>query len=440
MNTREICKEIKEKYEIIQILGQGKSKIVYLAKHRTLQMSRAIKIVPRESPFYHLIKKEYEFLKNLRHSSIPMIFDVIEDRVALYVIEEYVEGENLYAHIRQHGRFCEQEIVKLGLELIEPLEYLHNQGILHLDLSPANVMMSKGRARIIDFDNAEHLYEKGSGYGSVGFASKEQIRGERVQQQMDMYAVGGILYYVATGDMYADDFKKISEMSFALKEILRRCLTEGGYEGYRSLGELKSDLQCLQLAKQKLRIGVVGAKAGVGVTYVCLLLAKAAKTCQMSVAVFERHSSEDMKALAKYSGISYVDGFMYQKIRIVPYTGPFIEKETVDVDVEILDYKDDWERAVATQADVLILLCNAKPWNIHWNLSAMEHILTKLHFRREFYIVYNLYEVGDKIFVSKKRLIDSVVRLPMQENMDTCKPILDLMKKIRKGRERICGF
>lgn len=82
-----------DKYRIVKVLGSGGSATVYLAQHIKLESFRAIKCIRKDNPLYNNALKEAYILKNLRHSNIPIIYDIDEDLRCSYIIEEYIEGE-----------------------------------------------------------------------------------------------------------------------------------------------------------------------------------------------------------------------------------------------------------------------------------------------------------------------------------------------------------
>ncbi len=441
VDAKEICREIANKYEIIRILGQGQSGIVYLAKHKQLQVFRAIKVVPRESRFYECIKNEAELLKELRHPGIPMIYDFVEQDSDLYLIEEYIEGENLYEYIRRHGRFCERSMAKLALDLIEPLEYLHGRQIVHLDLSPNNIVISQNRAGIIDFDHSAFMHEENNGYGSLGFASKKQMLGHRVHADMDIFAIGAVLYYTAVCEKYKGEIRKLPAGIGEIRDVIRRCLAEEESEKFHSLSELKTEFMRIAAAKRRNKVALVGAKAGLGVTFLSLCLAGEMQKQKKEVCVFERNTSGDMAELAKRTGKKCIDGFVFQKSRIFPFTGPYIEAAYSDADWEILDCKDDWERAVSENPDVLVLVCSAKLWNAKYNLTAIRQIVSTLKFRKTLLAVYNCWDKKDKILLPDTVKAESVICIPPLSATENNRTLTDLARLILNVEEvRFYGY
>lgn len=437
--SRAICREISEKYEIIRILGQGQSGIVYLAKHKSLRVYRAIKTVPRESMFYEGIKQEATLLKELRHPGIPVIYDLIESDSHLYLIEEYATGESLYEYIKAHGRFSVTRLVKLGLELAKPIAYLHSKKIVHLDLSPNNIMIDNDQVKILDFDHSMYFYERSKGYGSLGFASKEQIDKEMANQSMDIYAIGAVLYYAAVCEVYDGRSCKFPEHLGKIRDIILACIGEGKDE-FLNLSELIQALQKLHIVKSTKNIAVVAAKAGLGATYLSMCMAKEVKQRNQSVHLLERNRSGCMHEISKMTKKNAVDGFMHEGISIYPFRTSYIEMDRPMADVEIFDYGDDAERAVFENPDALILICDAKIWNTKYNLSAMHQVLCRQNFRNAFYVLFNQCLDSDRVYLPDFLKDVPVFRVGQISDEKRERPMKALVEMILKAEKKDVAF
>ena len=147
---------LASKYRKIRILGSGLNGSVYLAEHKTLGVYRAIKIVPKlNNHLFEEFRKEAQILKNLHHPGIPIIYDLEESKEAMYLVEEYMQGKNLYSRVHEIGVMPYQELVTFALALCRPMDYLHKQSIFHLDIQPGNLIIKDGQVSIIDFDHSQ---------------------------------------------------------------------------------------------------------------------------------------------------------------------------------------------------------------------------------------------------------------------------------------------
>jgi len=190
------------KYRIERVIGRGRSGTVFLARHLGLDERRAIKRVPRE---HADSAREAAVLKELRHPGIPIIYDLEEDSNYYYLIEEYLDGESLYALIQREGSLVKAKAVSYGIELCRIIIYLHSfepNPILYLDLQPRNILICQGALKLIDFDQAVMFSDAKTlrtRYGTKGCAAPEQYTDEPLDERTDIYAIGVLLYFMGTG-------------------------------------------------------------------------------------------------------------------------------------------------------------------------------------------------------------------------------------------------
>ena len=164
-------------------LGNGRSGTVYLAYHVELEEYRAVKVVPKSLADYDTFRKEALFLKTLRHPGIPIVYDVEEDTGYSYLIEEYLEGESLYALVKRLGSLSVKAAADLGIQICRIIQFMNSaeNPILYLDLQPKNLLVCNGVLRLTDFDHAQYASDAaafGERYGTIGFAAPEQYTGE----------------------------------------------------------------------------------------------------------------------------------------------------------------------------------------------------------------------------------------------------------------------
>lgn len=198
---------LSDKYILLGILGHGLNGSVYLVQHKKLKVLRAMKIVSyknKNSEDISRFKEEVFILKNLNHKSIPIIYDLEETKEGLYIIEEYFKGETLYSRIEDVGVMSRIEVLKLGIELCNPIIYLHNQEhpILHLDIHPGNLIIQEDTIKLIDFDHAvfqDSLERYIGAYGNPGYTAPEKYKGAYADVRTDIYSIGAVLYYAGTG-------------------------------------------------------------------------------------------------------------------------------------------------------------------------------------------------------------------------------------------------
>jgi len=277
---------ISDKYEIISELGHGAHTKVYLAKHKKLNVLRAIKYIKKSEADSIRYLQEANLIKNLKHSGIPIIYDIDEDENSICIIEEYISGKSLTSFMQEKSQLSLKVVCQYGIQICDILDYLHsygkknkeNEGILHLDLKPDNVMINDDNMiKIIDYDNAS--YERQSlkqCIGSKGFAAPEQYHRLDIGKTADIYGLGILLLYMSTNGYIQSCVEKLRHKN--LKKIIKKCTRHNSIQRYDEVSKVKLDLQKIlnELSKEysteSLEIKIVGTKHGIGTTHISICL------------------------------------------------------------------------------------------------------------------------------------------------------------------------
>ena len=201
-----------KRYRKLDALGEGGSGLVYRALDTAEDEVVALKLLRSglaESTVAQRMQREIRSLRRLDHPAIVRVRDAgIETNGAPFLVMDYVEGQTLGGRVRATGPLPQEEAAAVALRLSEALEHAHDQGILHRDVKPDNVLLDRqGRAFLTDFGLALELHEmerltrSGAFLGTPGFLAPEQARGERdeVRPATDVYGLGGVLYFALTG-------------------------------------------------------------------------------------------------------------------------------------------------------------------------------------------------------------------------------------------------
>lgn len=274
---------INNRYLVQQILGQGGNGRTYLAldTHRFNEPCVLKEFAPFASEHYDheksrsLFKREAEILHQITHPQIPRFLACFEVKERLFLVQEYVNGKTysaLLEELQQHKQvFSELEIVKWLKNLLPILNYIHQLGIIHRDISPDNIMQPPGKSLpvLIDFgvgkltnlshqelsfnSHKKHSYVgKMSFVGKIGYAPKEQITMGRCYPSSDIYALGVTALVLLTGkdptalvDQYSLEWQwhKYAQVSENLTNILSQMTEEKPLKRYRSAKEALQHLE-----------------------------------------------------------------------------------------------------------------------------------------------------------------------------------------------------
>ena len=215
------------RYEILRKIGDGGMAFVYQAWDKLLNRIVAVKVLRPEfvddQEFLVKFKREAEAVASLSHPNIVNVYDVGEDGKVHYIVMEYVDGQNLKEIIQDEGRLEEYTALDIAKQIARALSAAHRNGIIHRDIKPHNIMISKdGRqVKVADFGIAKAVSSStmtnmGSVIGSVHYISPEQAKGKHLTSNADLYSLGIVLYEMIIGRV---PFSGDSPISIALKHI-----------------------------------------------------------------------------------------------------------------------------------------------------------------------------------------------------------------------------
>ena len=268
-------------YRIVEKLGAGGMGVVYRARDERLERDVAVKVLPAgalgDDEMRKRFRREALALSKLNHPNIAIIHDFNTERDVDFLVMEYISGVTLAERARS-GALPETEIVQVAKQVAEALEAAHEQGMIHRDLKPGNVMMTpKGLVKVLDFGLVKLLLPAGTIEktltqasapnaltGTLPYMAPEQLEGGVVDERTDIHALGAVLYELAAGKrpfpqqapsgiIHAILNKRPEPLrpseipvSEGLERIIFKCLEKDPADRYASAKALLADLSRLE--------------------------------------------------------------------------------------------------------------------------------------------------------------------------------------------------
>ncbi len=272
-------------YEIQSPLGAGGMGEVYRARDTRLERTVAIKILPehlsQDSEAKQRFNREARAISSLSHPNICHLYDVGSQDGIDFLVMEFLEGETLADRLAK-GPLPPEQVLKYGIEICEGLEKAHKTGVIHRDLKPGNVMLTKSGAKLMDFGLAKSsavsdapssgltltspvasrpLTQQGMIVGTFQYMSPEQIEGKEADARSDIFALGAVLYEMATGKRAFEGKTTTSVIAAilerdpppisavramfpgALDKVIKTCLEKDPDERWQSTRDLRTNLK-----------------------------------------------------------------------------------------------------------------------------------------------------------------------------------------------------
>ena len=271
-------------YQILGRLGSGAMATTFKARQLSLDRLVAIKVLPKRlsenAEYVERFYKEGRAAAKLNHAHIAQAVDVGEAGGYHYFVMEYVDGHTLYDELAAGKVFSEAEALELTIQIARALEHAHGQGLIHRDVKPKNIMITRdGNAKLVDMGLARNVTdmkaakaEAGRAFGTPYYISPEQIRGEvNIDFRADIYSLGATLYHMVTGrvpfeaetptavmhkhlkqDLVPPDHLNPS-LSSGLGEVVEVMMAKNRDHRYSTIGDLLMDLRAIQAGEPPLQ-------------------------------------------------------------------------------------------------------------------------------------------------------------------------------------------
>ncbi|HWG56626.1 MAG TPA: protein kinase [Gaiellaceae bacterium] len=265
---------IAERYELKNVVGTGGMSSVYCAHDTLLERNVALKILhehySEDEDYVERFRREARAAAQLSHPGIVTVIDRGEQDGRQFIVFEFVDGETLKDAIEREGPLPVRRAIELGLQIGRALAFAHEQGLVHRDVKPQNVLLNgDGRAKVTDFGIARTLdavghTETGTVLGTSHYIAPEQARGERVDAQTDVYAFGVVLFELLAGEVpyTGDNFLTVAmrhvnepvpsllerrpDCPVRLAALVERCMAKLPADRPASMGDVVGELEaCL---------------------------------------------------------------------------------------------------------------------------------------------------------------------------------------------------
>jgi len=273
-------------YEIAAPLGAGGMGEVYRARDTRLDRSVAVKILPahlaNHADAAERFEREARTISSLNHPNVCQLHDVGEQGGVRFLVMELLEGETLAQRLRR-GPMPLDQVLRVGAEIAEGLDAAHRRGVVHRDLKPGNVMLTKSGAKLMDFGLAKGmaaaqpvsteltatmtsshvtpLTQQGTIVGTFQYMAPEQVEGKEADARSDIFSLGAVLYEMTSGkrafegktlvsvaaailEKEPEPMKTLQPMTPpALERVIKKCLAKDPDARWQSAGDLASELK-----------------------------------------------------------------------------------------------------------------------------------------------------------------------------------------------------
>ncbi len=267
-----ISEDSSERYRIVEKIGEGGMGVVFKAEDTVLKRIVALKILNKtlvaDKRNLERFFSEARSTASLTQANIVTVYDVGQIKDDYFISMEYIEGENFMNLIRRKKAFSPSQVIFIAIKLFKALDYSHRKGIIHRDIKPHNIMITKQKEiKIMDFGLAVILGDQKKGEsgvitGTPYYMSPEQIQGIPVDHRTDIYSSGATLFHLTTGHVpfkgenifYQHLFDPVppikkyrNDVPEKLCYIIEKCMEKKREQRFQSAMEVLNEMKTIKI-------------------------------------------------------------------------------------------------------------------------------------------------------------------------------------------------
>ncbi len=254
------------KYEIVDVIGQGSMGVVYKCIDTVLNRYVALKTLNLQlasnSEIRERFYREAKILANLSHTNIVQVYELKEYENFCYIVMEYLEGDSLKSIINNKKPLSNLSKLEIARQIASGIAYAHSKGVIHRDLKPANIFIREdGVVKILDFGVAKlatsDMTAKGAILGTISYMAPEQLKGLDIDERSDIFSIGAIMYEMFSyhKPFHATNVTEVMSKIVNstpdyipraprdINEIIFKCLAKNPKERFKNAEELRTAIE-----------------------------------------------------------------------------------------------------------------------------------------------------------------------------------------------------
>lgn len=390
------------RYELLRPLGHGSDGIVYLARHLSLEMERAIKVMPKKSAPSLFAISEANVLKAIQHPGIPIIYDLEQDESNYYLVEEYIRGESLDQFLLHQQSISQNLFFKFCEQLCDIFQYLHTLcpcPILYQDLKPEHIIVSGMQIKLIDFSVSSFISNSENDskhFGNVAFSAPELLANRKPTPASDIYSIGRLIEWMTR---YVD-----TALPQSVLTIIHKATSAEPDLRYETVDDLSSAIHQANDNRGGMHlrqtIAVIGSHSGCGTTHIAVSLVCALNALGQTAIYYEKNSTDTLrKAVCHMPHMWEQNGCYYQGYFAgYPLYGEGVTVPEPATGITVHDYGHHIPPTLSA-ADQVLFVCGGAPWH-RFDTSLFLQFPTSI--KKRLHIVANLCDRKSALYYAKR--------------------------------------